>query len=76
MTKELIEIKVVPSGIPQDILNVNSLIGETKIIKLTRVPVIGEWIIWQNHNFKISKVIHLTEDDTYTAIVVMDWCES
>lgn len=75
MAKKTIEIKVIPSGIPQDILNVNSSIGETKIIKLARVPSIGEWIIWQNHNFKISKVIHLTDDNTYTAIVVMDWCE-
>uniref|UniRef100_A0A0C1N1P5 Phage protein n=1 Tax=Tolypothrix bouteillei VB521301 TaxID=1479485 RepID=A0A0C1N1P5_9CYAN len=76
MTKELIEIKVVPFGIPQHILNVNPSITETKIIKLTRVPVIGEWIIWRNQNFQISKVIHLTEDDTCTAIVLMDWRES
>lgn len=71
------KIRLIPSGIPEQVLESEPIFRKTvdKIIKLSRVPSIGKSIIWQAHNFTITKVTH-TLDSEYAAVIEMKWCES
>jgi hypothetical protein len=64
----------VPSGIPQEVVNSDSFLKNRirKTLLLSRLPNVGEWIIWRDQNFEITKVTHLTEGEV-DAIVEMRW---
>ncbi|KOP27287.1 hypothetical protein AMR41_05830 [Hapalosiphon sp. MRB220] len=70
-------IQVIPSGIPKNIAESDKVLRQTKTktIKLSRVPSIGEYIIWRNQNFKVIKVTFITEDYIDAAIEI-EWCET
>ncbi|WP_026730782.1 hypothetical protein [Fischerella sp. PCC 9605] len=70
-------IRVIPSGIPNNIVESDKVLRQTnaKTIKLSRVPSIGEYIIWRNQNFQVIKVTFITENSIDAAIEI-EWCES
>lgn len=70
-------VQILPYGIPEPIANFDILLRNTtaKTLKLTRIPNQGEWIVWRDQNFQITKVIHLTESNI-DARVEMKWYEN
>ncbi|MCC5636467.1 hypothetical protein LC593_11460 [Nostoc sp. CHAB 5844] len=74
----MVQIRVIAHGIPQNIVESDKGLQDTeaKTIKLPRVPSLGEYIIWQNQSFKITKVTYFPENYTYTAAIEIEWCES
>lgn len=74
----MVQIRVIAQGIPQNIVESDQGLQDTeaKIIKLPRVPSLGEYIIWRNQSFKITKVTYFPDNYAYTAAIEMEWCES
>ncbi|KAB8318215.1 hypothetical protein SD81_017195 [Tolypothrix campylonemoides VB511288] len=74
----MIKIRMVPCGIPQKLLDSDPILADTKLktIRLSRVPAVGEYLVWRDHNFRITKVTHYSEDYGVAAEVEMWWCES
>lgn len=74
----MIKVKVITYGLPQHILESDDFLNGTKakFIKVSRVPIVGEWLIWREQNFKITKVIHSPDTNTHAAVVEAQWSES
>lgn len=66
-----------PFGIPQEVVNSDGFLKNRirKTLSLRRLPNVGEWIIWRDQSFEITKVTHLTEGEV-DAIVEMQWRNS
>ncbi|MBC1225190.1 hypothetical protein GNF10_09595 [Nostoc sp. UCD121] len=72
-----VTVQIVPSGVPEEVADFDLLLKNTtaKILNLSRIPNQGEWIVWRDENFRITKVIHLLEGNI-DARVEMEWHES
>ncbi|MBD2446147.1 hypothetical protein H6G76_03040 [Nostoc sp. FACHB-152] len=74
----MVQIRVIAHGIPQNLIESDKGLQDTeaKTIKLPRVPSLGEYIIWRNQNFRITKVTYFPDNYAYTAAIEMEWCET
>jgi hypothetical protein len=74
----MVKIRVIAHDIPQNIIESDKALQDTeaKTIKLPRVPSLGEYIIWRNQNFRITKVTYFPDNYAYTAAIEIEWCES
>lgn len=74
----MVKIRVIAHGIPQNIVESDKALEDTeaKTIKLPRVPSLGEYIIWRNQSFRITKVTYFPDNYAYTAAIEIEWCES
>ncbi|MFL9458044.1 hypothetical protein AB0756_39460 [Tolypothrix campylonemoides VB511288_2] len=71
------KIRVIPVGIPENVLESDPVLKsvQSKIMRLPRTPIVGEFLVWRNQNFRITKVTHYSENYSYSAEIEMQWCE-
>lgn len=71
-------IRIIPHSLPTSLLEsdptLSNTLEETKVIKLSRVPKLGESIIWHGMNFRITKITYIYNYD-YDAVAEIQWCE-
>ncbi|KAF3890035.1 MULTISPECIES: hypothetical protein [Nostocales] len=69
------KIRVLPYGIPQNLLESDSVLEsvQVKTIRLSRIPVVGEFLVWRNQNFRVTKVTHYCDNYNYSAEIEMEW---
>lgn len=71
-------IRIISHSLPTSLLEsdptLENTLKETKIIKLSKVPKLGESIIWRGMNFKITKITYIYNYD-YDAVAEIHGCE-